>query len=406
MTVDATRVIAELRALDERSGGERVAWTEICERERTGFADALRAEVPAVQYDRDEAGNAWFVLPGVGPAAARTVVVGSHLDCVPGGGWLDGCLGVLAGAEVLRAAARIEERATLMLVDWADEEGARFGHSLLGSSAVCGLFDYGRAAQLVDEDGVTLPVALAAHGVDIERMAEARSRIDGLDAYVELHIEQGPVLDEAELPASAVDGCLGVRRHELRFTGQAVHAGATPMRLRHDPVQALAIFAGELRALAVEHDGLATIGTLRAEPQTPTAVPGQVRLSTDIRHHTLDGLESLQAAAEHAAEAAATAAGCTLHSQELWSIDPIHFDTALVERAASLVPEGTTLTSGPLHDAAAVSRAGVPTVMVFARTSGGVSHSREEDARDEDLVVAIDAFGTLVAGLLVQGSAT
>ena len=260
---DPARVIAQLRALDQRSGGARVAWTRTWADERETLVARLRDEIPGVAVDRDEAGNIWAVLPGGRPGR---VLVGSHLDCVPDGGWLDGCLGVLAGEEALRTASSVpaSERRTLALVDWADEEGARFGHSLLGSSATCGLLDEAAAAQLVDGDGVRLPDALAEHGVAMERMRESRSRLEGATAYVELHIEQGPVLDEAGLPASAVDGCLGVRRHERRFTGQAVHAGATPMRLRRDPVQAAAEFALELRRIAEEHGGLATIGVLHS----------------------------------------------------------------------------------------------------------------------------------------------
>jgi beta-ureidopropionase / N-carbamoyl-L-amino-acid hydrolase len=236
--------------------------------------------------------------------------------------------------------------------------------------------------------------------VQLDEMTRSRTRLDGATAYLELHIEQGPVLDEAQLPASAVDGCLGVRRREIRFGGQAAHAGATPMRLRIDPVAAFAAFAADLRAIAEEHDGLTTIGVVRAEPGTPTAVPAMVRCSIDLRHKDLASLEAMAEAAEGAAARAAGQTGCTFESSEIWSIDPIHFDADLVARAAALVPEGTILTSGPLHDAAAVSLAGVPTVMVFARTLGGLSHTRDEDAREEDLQVAIEAFGSLALELI------
>ena len=390
-------MIRRLRELDSRSGGRRVAWTGGWEQERERFVADLRADVPGVQVDRDEAGNLWAVVPG---RADAIVLAGSHLDTVPDGGWLDGCLGVLAAAEVLRQAAAAGTPAqTLALVDWADEEGARFGHSLLGSSAAAGILEVERAAGLVDADGVALPDALSAHGVWLEDMPRARRRLDGITAHVELHIEQGPVLDEAGLPVAAVDGCLGVRRRELRFTGQAAHAGATPMAMRRDPVAAVAGFSPQLAALALEHGGLATIGSMRAEPGTPTAVPAAVRLTTDLRHRDLPVLESFDAQALELARRAAGEARCGLEQRALWSIDPISFDPGLVERAARLVPGGTTLTSGPLHDAAAVALAGVPTVMLFARTLGGISHSRQEDARDEDLATAIEAFGSLVLEL-------
>ncbi|MEA2170587.1 MAG: hypothetical protein QOF76_3887, partial [Solirubrobacteraceae bacterium] len=317
------------------------------------------------------------------------------------GGWLDGCLGVLAGAEVLRsvAAGGGTPARSLALVDWADEEGSRFGHSLLGSSAACGLLDVQAARGLRDAEGIVLEDALRENGVVVEDMPAAAASLEGAAAYVELHIEQGPILDDAELAASAVDGCFGVRRSEFVFTGRAGHAGATPMDRRRDPLQAAARFVVGVRAAAVTGGGLATIGALRTEPGTPTAIADRVRLTLDLRHRDLAGLEHLDTHAVALAMAAADPEHCTLEREEVWSIDPVRFDADLVERARELT--GTPpLTSGPLHDAAAVARAGVPTVMVFARTLGGVSHSRAEDAREADLVVAIDAYGALVQSLL------
>jgi N-carbamoyl-L-amino-acid hydrolase len=196
------------------------------------------------------------------------------------------------------------------------------------------------------------------------------------------------VLDDAGIPAAAVDGCLGVRRTEFVFHGRAGHAGATPMDRREDPLLDAARFVLAAREAAVAAGGLATIGSLRTEPGTPTAIADRVRLVLDLRHRDRDALEALDA--ELRAGAAATL---------VWSIDPVRFDPALVERAAALTG-GPVLTSGPLHDAAAVARAGVPTVMVFARTRGGISHSREEDADEADLVAAIGAYAALVSELV------
>jgi N-carbamoyl-L-amino-acid hydrolase len=398
MSVDAAAVIARLRELDERSGGRRVAWTEAWRAERERLCAWLEAEVPGVAIERDAAGNIWARLAG---ASEETVVCGSHLDCVPDGGWLDGCLGVLAGAAVLAdVAARGGARRSLALVDFADEEGARFGHSLLGSSAATGLLDVEAAARLTDGDGTALPDVLAANGVALEAMPEAQAALRGAVAFVELHIEQGPVLDEAGLSAAAVDGCLGVRRTALTVRGRAGHAGATPMGLRRDPLQAAAAFVRQLRRAAEAAGGLATVGLLRTEPPTPTAIPGAVQLTVDLRHADTGELQALEIRAGELAVVAAEAEGCAVEDSRLWSIEPVRFDPRLVARAQELTGGGRPLTSGPLHDAAAVARAGVPTVMVFARTRGGVSHSREEDARDEDLAVAIDAFAELVNELV------
>jgi N-carbamoyl-L-amino-acid hydrolase len=364
-------------------------WRE--ERER--FVAWLQAEVPGVDVSYDCAGNLWARRAGESP---ETVVVGSHLDCVPDGGWLDGCLGVFAAAEVLRATGR--HRRSLALVDWADEEGSRFGHSLLGSSAAAGLLDVDAAGALRDADGVSLPEALEANGIVLAEMPGAAAQLDGAMAYAELHIEQGPVLDDAGIAASAVDGCLGVRRCELVFTGRAGHAGATPMDRRNDPLQAAARWAAAARDSALAAGGLATIGALRTEPATVTAIAHRVRASIDLRHRDLDALVGMDAAVRKAADAAAAGEGCTVGVEPVWAIDPVPFDPELVARAAELT--SAPLTSGPLHDAAAVARAGVPTVMLFARTRGGVSHSREEDADDADLVASVEAYAALVSSLV------
>lgn len=391
--MDAAAVIQRLRELDARSGGRRVAWTDVWRDERERLWAELEAAVPGLRTERDPAGNLWARLPG---DSTDEVIVGSHLDCVPDGGWLDGCLGVMAGVEVMLSAARAPARArTLALVDWADEEGARFGHSLLGSSAAAGLLDVPAAGRL---EG--LREALAAHGVALEDMPQARSQLERGVAYVEIHIEQGPVLEAEDRAACAVAGCMGVRRTELIITGRAGHAGATPMRLRQDPLVAAAAAITALRDAAVEAGGLATVGTLAPDPPTPTAIPARVRYVTDIRHADLAGLEALEARALELATEAAEAERCRVEPSPVWQIDPLPFDGALVARARELTGGGPALTSGPLHDAAAACRAGIPTVMLFVRTKDGISHSREEDAAEADLVAGLEAFGTLVEELI------
>ncbi|HLM50998.1 MAG TPA: hydantoinase/carbamoylase family amidase [Solirubrobacteraceae bacterium] len=396
MHVDAGRVIGELRALDARSGGRRVAWTATWARERERFTAGLLAELPGARAETDEAGNGWIALPG---EVSETIVVGSHLDCVPDGGWLDGCLGVLAGAEILRAAATAGgARRTLALVDWADEEGARFGHSLLGSSAACGLLDLGAARALTDAEGVPLPRALAEHGVELEAMPQAARRLEPVSAYVELHIEQGPVLEQEGRPACAVDGCLGVRRHRLAFAGEVAHAGATPMALRRDPVLAAARTALAAREAAQATGGLATAGAIGAVPGIPTAVAREARLTLDLRHRDGGRLEALERRVLAAARAAAEDNGCTLAAEPLWAIAPVAFDSGLVALAAEHAG-APPLTSGPLHDAASLQRAGVPAAMIFVRTRGGVSHSRAEDAAEDDLRRGIEALAAVTAAL-------
>jgi hydantoinase/carbamoylase family amidase len=398
--LNAARVIAELRELDARSGGRRVAWTDVWAAERERVFTAVARELPGVPIEGDEAGNIWMVLPGGRPGR---IIAGSHLDCVPEGGWLDGCLGVLAAIECARqlSSGPLAERRSFAVVDWADEEGARWGHSLLGSSAASGLLDVEGLLALKTGEGVPVGDLLRRFGVEPRWMKDASSRLRDADAYVELHIEQGPVLEALGRASAAVSGCLGVRRARLRFTGQAAHAGATPMDMRHDPAVAAARFLLGAREVALAGEGLVTVGSLNALPGTPTAVAEAVELVVDLRHQDRQALDRIDADIAGLAEAEASAARCGLLRDQLWSIDPVMFDSHLVAHA-SAIAGGEPLISGPLHDAAALALAGVPTAMVFVRTRSGISHSREEDASEEDLAVAIGQFGRLVTEL-VQG---
>ena len=263
MEVDPARVIADLRELDRLTGGpggaRRLCWTDGWVRAREFLRDRLSA-IDGVSVDVDEAGNLWATLPGAGretddeksdgpaPGGARgggsasdgTVAVGSHLDSVPNGGWLDGALGVMAALEVLRVAASDPPRHPLTLVDFADEEGARFGRSLFGSAAVAGTLDVSAVESLRDAEGDALRPVLAEHGVDLDRLGAATARREGVIAYLELHIEQGPVLESEGVAVAAVSGTAGLERHRLLFEGQASHAGTTPMAMRRDAALAAA----------------------------------------------------------------------------------------------------------------------------------------------------------------------
>jgi N-carbamoyl-L-amino-acid hydrolase len=256
MNASSARVIADLEELaelttDER-GAQRVAWGPVWRKTREWFTGKL-AEL-GITPERDGAGNLWATLKG---ASKKSLVIGSHLDSVPGGGWLDGCLGVLAGLEVLRV---LQESGmpplTVHLVDWADEEGARFGRSLTGSAASAGALDaYKELAHLVDRAGVKLPDALAENGVSLEGMATAAAYFQALDAvaYLELHIAPGPVLQELKRPVGVVLGTMGVERYHLRFQGQAAHSGAAPIHLRKDAFLAAAEFALGCREISIKY---------------------------------------------------------------------------------------------------------------------------------------------------------
>ena len=224
--VDAERVIADLRELDRRTGGpggaRRLCWGEEWRAAR-GYLRELLAELD-IAAEEDEAGNLWAYLEG---DAEPALALGSHLDSVPGGGWLDGALGVMAALGVLRSWAAAGQRPprTLALVDWADEEGSRFGRSLFGSSAATGRLDPAQFATLADAHGRAATEVLAESGVDLANAVAARARLDRVGAYLELHIEQGPVLDGERLAAAAVEGCVGIERWRFRIRGRAAHAG-------------------------------------------------------------------------------------------------------------------------------------------------------------------------------------
>src|SRR6202171_3664767 len=256
MAVDSHRVISdlqELRALTaDDLGAQRLAWSTVWWKARAWFQGKLEG-LPA-EHHYDAAGNSWTTLRG---DSERALVLGSHLDSVPNGGWLDGCLGVLAGLEVLRGLAEeFQGRppVTIRLVDWADEEGARFGRSLLGSSAFAGTHSISADRARTDRDGKKLEDALRRCGVEIDRFPDAGREREGAAAYVELHIEQGPVLEQLDLPLGVVLGTKGVERHNITFHGQEAHSGSTPMNARRDALHAAAKLALEIRTRAKKHE--------------------------------------------------------------------------------------------------------------------------------------------------------
>jgi allantoate deiminase len=399
MDVDAARAVEGLRELRRRTGNEdgaqRVAWTDTWVAARDWLADELEG-IAGVDVERDEAGNTWATAPG---ASERFVIIGGHLDSVPDGGWLDGTLNVVAGLEVLRALAPEDRPLTLRLVDWADEEGARFGRSLLGSSACAGSLDPDSVRGLTDRDGTALPDALAAHGVELDRMLESRSRLDGAAAYLELHIEQGPVLERMDLPLGVVLGTFGVQRHRVTFTGAHAHAGATPMDVRQDAFLAAARSALAFRDDAAARDDVrATTGSVRVSPGIVTAFNGTCEISVDQRALDAGVLAGMLASAKEASERIAAEEGCEVAWERVWEIEPIPFDAQLVDLADDVVQEvaGTShrLPSGPLHDAAEMARV-LPTVMLFVKSLGGVSHTNAEDTPVEDLELSVRALHEL-----------
>jgi len=382
--VDARRVVAELRELHELTGddrgAQRLAWTDTWVAAREWMAERL-AELP-VDVSTDAARNRWATLGGERDDA---VLVGSHIDSVPDGGWLDGALELLAGLEVLPALARRgTPPVTVRLVDWADEEGARFGYGCLGSSAAARTVDPADLEDLTDRGGQRLPDVLAAHGVYAARMLTASAELAGAAAYVELHIEH------RELP------------------GQTAHAGSTPMDARRDALAAAARLVLAVREPAREADAVATVGRCAVEPGIVTAVPGRCEVTLDQRHLDAGVLRSLLDGARRAADEIARVEGVHVEWSRLWGIEPVPFDAEMIDLAEAAVHDVTgschRLPSGPLHDAAEVARAGVPTVMLFVQSLRGLSHTSEEDTRPEHLETAVHALAGTVQRMIERAS--
>jgi hydantoinase/carbamoylase family amidase len=406
--MDADRVLADLRGLADLTGGpdgaRRVCWTD----EWTKARDFLRTrldELP-VEVSIDQAGNLWADLPG---EADGFVIVGSHVDSVPAGGWLDGALGVFTAVEALRQHAGGARPAVgLRLVDWADEEGARFGRSLFGSSACAGTLEIDQVRDLRDRDGERLEDVVARYDVELDRVHESGERLRGARAYIETHIEQGPVLESNGEPAATVLGTFGVERHEAVFTGQTAHAGATPMGLRRDTFSATAQAALGIREVGFKHDGVCTVGRATSEPGVITAVPGRTEMLLDQRHLDPDALAAMLSEARAACEQAAEDHGCEVELKHVWSIPPIPFDDRLIAMARQAVVDAggkdTAIPSGPLHDAAEMARL-IPTVMIFSSSSPPVSHTKEEDTPEADLRVAIEAYGGTVEAMVASAAA-
>jgi N-carbamoyl-L-amino-acid hydrolase len=402
MAVDSRSVISgleELRALTaDDHGAQRLAWSPMWLKARDWFQSKL--EGLPVEHHYDAAGNSWTTLRG---ESDRALVVGSHLDSVPNGGWLDGCLGVLAGLEVLRGFSEEfhgRPPVTIRLVDWADEEGARFGRSLFGSSAFAGTHTVAVDRVRTDRDGVRLEDALRNCGVDIDRVGDAGAERSSAGAYLELHIEQGPVLENMQLPLGVVLGTKGVERHAVTFHGQEAHSGSTPMSARRDALAAAAKLALEIRPIARKHpDAVATMGSVKTFPGIVTAVVGRCETTLDMRDLDAGVLASMLAEARAASERFAGEEGCTVEWSKIWSIEPISFHPQLIAFCDEAVREVAgvchRLPSGPLHDAAEVARAGIPTVMMFTQSLGGLSHNKAEDTRIDDLKMAVRAFDQL-----------
>ena len=391
--------LKELRRLTgDENGAQRVAFTPTWAKAREWLRS--KVEETGAEIHNDAAGNFWGTLKG---ESEKALLIGGHIDSVPNGGWLDGCLNTIAGVEILR---RIKSQyggkppVTVRLVDWTDEEGARFGKSLFGSSACAGNLDMEEARILKDKDGIDLPSALKEHGIEFERVKESGHELKTAAAYQELHIEQGPVLLDLDLPLGTVLGTFGVERHAITFHGQAAHSGSTPMNRRRDAFLAAARMSPEIYQIAQRSgNGVCTIGSCTTMPGIVTSVVEDCRITLDQRHLDAKALNRMFTEAQAAAEKFAKEGNVKVSWERLWHIEPVLFHEQLIKFSDEAITETGAkphrLPSGPLHDAAEVGRIGIPTVMMFVQSLHGISHNKIEDTKEEHLELAVQAFDKL-----------
>ena len=339
----------------------------------------------------DAAGNLRGLWKPSG-AHGKRLTLGSHIDTVPDAGAFDGVLGVTLALEWVILAQEINLPLPIEVVAFSEEEGVRFGVPFIGSRAVAGRFDPALLA-LKDADGVTLEQAIREFELEPGQIGEAALDADVL-GFVEMHIEQGPILESEGLSVAAVTAIVGQTRLSLEFTGQANHAGTTPIHLRHDALAGAAEWISVVEALARQSEGLAaTVGKIDAEPNAANVIAGIARASLDVRHADdparKAAVESLLAQAQEAAGKR----GLTLK----WSQQMDQPAVPMNERLTAYLADAITaaglpekrMTSGAGHDAM-VMAARVPAAMLFLRSPGGISHHPSETVREEDIEAALN----------------
>ncbi|MBZ6295108.1 allantoate amidohydrolase [Streptomyces olivaceus] len=384
------------------SGGyRRYAWTGADADCRTWFREQAGAR--GLAYETDRNGNQWAWLGD--PAAGNAVVTGSHLDSVPDGGAFDGPLGVVSAFAALDELRGRGTRFTrpLGIVNFGDEEGARFGLACVGSRLTSGALTAEQAHRLTDADGITLPQAMEAAGHDPDTLGPDPERLARIGAFVELHVEQGRALDLSGDRVGIASAVWPHGRWRFDFRGEANHAGTTRLTDRHDPMLPYAEAVLAARREAQLAGAVATFGKVAVEPNGVNAVPSLVRGWLDSRAADQEGLDAVVAGVEKAAREYAAAHGVDL-GVECESFTPVvDFDHALRDELARILGKEADLRvpvlgTGAGHDAGILSGR-VPTAMLFVRNPTGVSHSPAEHAAEDDCAAGVHALADVLEGL-------
>ena len=376
--------MAEIGATDA-GGSCRLALSDEDKAGRDLFAGWCREEDCGIHID--SLGNMFARRAGADDSLAP-IVIGSHLDTQPHGGRFDGVYGVLAGLEIVRALNRAgaQTRAPLEIVNWTNEEGARFAPAMLASGVYAGVHEAEFALSRADGDGRTLERELERIGYAGDEPCGARP----MGCYLEAHIEQGPVLERNREIIGVVTGAQGTRWFDLRVAGADAHAGSTPMPGRKDALAAAAALVSGFEELAgrfLPH-GVATCGEMHVLPNSRNTVPGEVRMTLDLRHPEDAQLAEMAEAARALAEKTAAARGVEISCEQIWHGAPVKFARECVDAVESAAAElgypHRRMVSGAGHDACQVARK-APTAMVFVPCEGGVSHNEQEYAEPEHL---------------------
>jgi len=357
-----------------------------CHRELARWVEPLGAQVQI-----DAAGNFRGVYPAAQPDAPR-LLIGSHLDTVPNAGAYDGTLGVVLAVALLEELRGRRLPFGIEVVGFSEEEGVRFGTPFIGSRALVGRLDQ-ELLNLCDARGISVRKAIEEFGLNPRDIPHAELSSDTL-GYLEFHIEQGPVLEELNLPLAAVEAIAGQTRLEFTFLGHANHAGTTPMHLRRDAIAAAAEWISAVERAAQEVPGLvATVGKIEAKPGVTNVIAGEARLTLDVRHPSDEVRIRAVGDLTRQAQAIATRRGLSVQHGTLLSQDAVAMDTFLVgEIEQAIVKTGSKphwMASGAGHDAMILAEK-VPSAMIFLRTPGGISHDPTESVAQEDVEKAIE----------------
>lgn len=395
LTINADRLWRSLMDLaqigaTEKGGVRRLTLTDTDRRGRDQFVAWCRAAGMTVEVDG--IGNIFGRRAGTDPAALP-VAMGSHLDSQPSGGKFDGAFGVMAGLEVVRTLndAGVRTRAPVEVAAWTNEEGSRFVPTMMGSGVYAGVYTLDHALAQKDVEGVSVREALAATGYAGTATAHK------LGAYFETHIEQGPVLEQTKTTIGVVLGALGQRWFDLALFGQDSHAGPTPMETRKDALLAASRLVVEINRIATTFPDYArgTVGFLQVRPNSRNVVPGEVRMTVDLRNAKDATLTAMVEELKRCV--ARVAAECCVEAKldEVVYFPPSEFAPELVasvrEGAKGFGYSHRDIVSGAAHDAVYMARI-APTAMVFVPCEGGISHNEIENARPEDIAAGCNVL--------------